>query len=62
MYNKTLSFFRDVVEEVKKLHFPSKKETYVTTTMIVVAVLLASLLVSFADLIISKTVGLVFGL
>jgi preprotein translocase SecE subunit len=50
------------VEEVKKLHFPSKKETYVTTITILVTITLVSLAILFADFVISKIIGLIFGL
>ncbi|MBU6141432.1 MAG: preprotein translocase subunit SecE, partial [Proteobacteria bacterium] len=64
--NKTaksaLKFFRDVVEEAKKLQFPSKKETYFTTVTIFVTITLVSLAILFADFLISKIIKLIFGL
>jgi preprotein translocase subunit SecE len=57
-----LAFFRDVVEELKKLHTPSKKEIYVTTITILVTITLVSLVILFADFLISKIIGLIFGL
>jgi len=57
-----LAFFRDVVEELKKLHTPSKKEIYVTTITILVTITLVSLVILFADFLISKMIGLIFGL
>jgi preprotein translocase SecE subunit len=57
-----IAFFRDSVEEVKKLHVPSKKETYVTTITILVTIVVASLAILFADFLISKIIGLIFGL
>jgi len=57
-----LRFFRDVIDDAKKLHFPSRKETYITTITIFVTVLLASLMISFADFVISKVIGIIFGL
>ncbi len=57
-----IGFFRDSVEEVKKLHVPSKKETYVTTITILVTIVVASLAILFADFLISKIIGLIFGL
>jgi len=57
-----LAFFRDVVEEVKKLNFPSKKETYITTITILVTITLVALVILFADFVISKVIGLIFGL
>lgn len=59
---KLLSFFKDVVEELKKLHLPSKKEVYVTTVTIVVTIAVVSLIILLADFVISKIIGIVFGL
>jgi preprotein translocase subunit SecE len=57
-----LNFFRGVIEELKKLHFPSKKETYVTTVTILVTIAVVSLAILFADFLISKIIGIIFGL
>ncbi len=58
----TLKFFREIVEEAKKLQFPSKKETYVTTVTILVTITLVALTILFADFLISKIIKLIFGL
>lgn len=57
-----ISFFKEVGEEAKKLHIPSKKETYITTVTIIVTILLTSLAIIFADFVISKIIGIIFGL
>lgn len=57
-----LSFFRDVIDELKKLHFPSKKETYITTITILVTIAIVAFSILFADFVISKIIGLIFGL
>ena len=57
-----LKFFNEVIEEAKKLEFPKKKEVYITTAMIMVAVVISSLFILFADFLISKIITLVFGL
>ena len=59
---KILSFLKDVLGELKKLHIPSKKETYVTTITILISVVIASLVIMTADFIISKIVKILFGL
>ena len=60
--NKILAFFRDVIEEVKKLNFPTKKETYVTTITILVTITVVALVILLADFVIAKIIGLIFGL
>lgn len=57
-----LGFFKDSIEELKKLNVPSKKEVYVTTATIFATIVVVSLLILFADFIIAKIIGLIFGL
>jgi preprotein translocase SecE subunit len=57
-----LAFFREVIEELKKLQLPSKKETYITTITILVTIIVVSLAILFADFIIAKIIAIIFGL
>lgn len=57
-----ISFFKDAIGELKKLHTPSKKETYITTITILVTITVVALVILFADFVISKVIGLIFGL
>jgi preprotein translocase SecE subunit len=57
-----LLFLKDTVSELKKLVLPSKKETYVTTITVLVSVTIASLVIMFADFLISKIIKIIFGL
>lgn len=57
-----IAFFRDVVGELKKLYVPSKKETYITTITVLVTITITSLVILFADYVISQIIGLIFGL
>ncbi len=59
---KAVSFVKDVIEELKKLYIPSKKETYVTTITILVTIIVVALAILFADFVIAKIIGLIFGL
>lgn len=56
------TFLRGVIEEAKKLQFPSKKETYITTVTIIVTITVVALTILFADFLISKIIKLIFGL
>ena len=64
--NKTLvnalKFFRAAFEETKKLQFPTKRETYITTVTILVMITVVALTILFADFLISKIIRLIFGL
>jgi preprotein translocase SecE subunit len=57
-----IAFFKDVVAEAKKLQIPSKKEVYITTVTILVAVAVSALAIMIADFLISKIVKILFGL
>ena len=57
-----LLFFKDVIAELKKLYTPSKKEVYITTITILVAVAVSAWVIMFADFLISKIIKILFGL
>ncbi len=57
-----ISFLKDTVDELKKLHIPSKKETYVTTVTILITIAIVSLVVFLSDFIISELIGFILGL
>ncbi len=57
-----ITFFKDVVEELKKLHIPTKKETYITVVTILVATLVSALVIMMADFVISKLIKILFDL
>mgnify|MGYP000187368480 CR=1 FL=1 len=60
--NKAINFFKEVIEELKKLQVPSKKETYITTLTIIATITVVSLVILFADFVFAKVIGLIFGL
>ena len=53
-------FFVDVVSELKKTSWPSRKEVYGTTAVVIVTVLLCSIYLFLVDSIIGKAVEFVF--
>ena len=57
-----LNFFKGVVEELKKLQTPTKKETYITVVTILISITIAALLILSADFVIAKIVKILFGL
>ena len=56
---KAVEFFREVKSEVAKVTWPSRKETTMTTMMVLVMVFIASLFLLAADAVISELVQLV---
>ncbi|MFZ9181491.1 MAG: preprotein translocase subunit SecE [Rickettsiales bacterium] len=57
-----INFFKDVIEESKKLNFPKWKETYITSITILITIIVFSLTILLADFLISKIIRLIFGL
>ncbi len=57
-----LGFFKNSIEELKKLQIPSKKEVYVTTVIIAITIFLTSIVILFADFVIAKIIAVIFGL
>jgi preprotein translocase subunit SecE len=57
-----INFLKDVIEESKKLTFPTWKETYVTTITIFITIIIFALTIVLADFVISKIIRLIFGL
>ncbi len=57
-----LLFLKDTIAELKKLHTPTKKEIYITTVTILVAVAVSALVIMLVDFLISKIVKILFGL
>jgi len=55
-------FFRQVRQEVSKVTWPSRKETTVTTAMVFVMVILASLFFLVVDWVLGRAVSTILGL
>ena len=59
---KPIKFFNEVKQEGKKIVWPSRKETLITTAMVFVMVIIFSLFFLLVDNIISWAVKLLLGL
>ena len=57
-----VKFVEEVRQEVSKVTWPTWKEVWITTVMVVVMIILASLFFMVADLIIAAAVKMVLGL
>lgn len=57
-----VEFLQEVRAEAKKVTWPSRKETLVTTGMVFVLVVVASIFFLFSDMIMRWGVSLVLGL
>ncbi|KAA6204352.1 MAG: preprotein translocase subunit SecE [Candidatus Tokpelaia sp.] len=52
-----ITFFRQVRAEMAKVTWPTRRETWVSTVMVVIMVILAALFLFVADWIISSVLG-----
>lgn len=57
-----IQFFRQVKQEVKKVTWPTKKEVFQTSFMVIVIVAIAATFFFFVDQILGWVVKLIFGL
>ena len=57
-----VEFLQEVQAEGKKVSWPTRKETMITTGMVFLLVIVASIFFFFADMIIRWGVGLVLGI
>lgn len=61
MIGKTNEFITNVKAELKKVTWPAKKETYASTTIVIVLVLLSAVFLGGVDMILSRLIRLVLG-
>jgi preprotein translocase subunit SecE len=45
----SVEFFKDAWQELRKVHWPSRKETYVATLVVIVVVLLIGVFLAVVD-------------
>ena len=57
-----INYFKETIAELKKLAIPTKKEVYITTGTIFVVVAVFAVAITFSDFVISKIMGLIFGI
>ncbi len=51
-----IQFFEESWQELKKVHWPSRKETYAATLVVIVLVILISLYLAVVDLGLTKAI------
>jgi preprotein translocase subunit SecE len=56
-----VEFFKQVRQEVNKVTWPTRKETTLTTTMVLAMVVMASIFFLLVDLLLSKGISLILG-
>jgi preprotein translocase SecE subunit len=53
---RLIEFFQEAWQELKKVHWPSRKETYAATLVVIVVVVLISVYLAVVDLVLAKAI------
>ncbi|HJU63507.1 MAG TPA: preprotein translocase subunit SecE [Candidatus Binatia bacterium] len=53
---RLIEFFQESWQELKKVHWPSRKETYAATLVVIIVVLLISVYLAIIDLGLTKAI------
>jgi preprotein translocase subunit SecE len=53
LYEKAIQFFRDVRSELRKVTFPTRKETVASTVLVLIAVFAVSMYLGVVDFVLS---------
>jgi preprotein translocase subunit SecE len=53
LYEKAVQFFRDVRSELRKVTFPTRKETVASTVVVLIAVFAVSMYLGVVDFVLS---------
>ena len=61
MIGKLNEFFANVKVELKKVTWPSKKDAYASTMVVIVLVLLCAVFLGGVDMILSRLIRLILG-
>jgi preprotein translocase subunit SecE len=60
-FRQGTEFVQEAWQELKKVHWPSRKETYMATMVVIVVVLLISVYLAMVDFVLTKAVEAVIG-
>jgi preprotein translocase subunit SecE len=53
---RLIEFFQESWQELKKVHWPSRKETYAATLVVIIVVVLISVYLALVDLGLTKAI------
>jgi preprotein translocase subunit SecE len=60
-WDRARQYLREVVSELRKVVWPSRKETVASTSVVLVVVILVGIFLGFADLILSRVMRWIIG-
>jgi preprotein translocase subunit SecE len=58
MFRRLIDFFKGVIDEMRKVSWPSKEEVIASSTVTIVFILILSLILGLVDFIASTLIGL----
>ncbi|MDT8419106.1 MAG: preprotein translocase subunit SecE [Desulfuromonadales bacterium] len=61
MIGKTSKFLNDVQGELKKVTWPTRKDTYASTIVVIVLVLVSAAYLGGVDMVLSRLIRLILG-
>jgi len=61
MIGKASDFVANVKSELKKVTWPTRKDTYASTTVVIVLVMLCAVFLGGVDIILSRLIRLILG-
>lgn len=61
MIEKTNKFLTDVQVELKKVTWPTRKDTYASTIVVIMLVLVSALFLGGIDVVLSRLIRLILG-
>jgi len=56
-----VEFFKEAWQELKKVYWPSRKETYAATLVVIIVVVLISIYLAAVDLALTKAIQAIVG-
>ncbi len=56
-YDKAVQFFRDLRSELRKVTFPTRKETIASTAVVLIAVFAIAIYLGIVDAVLSLIIG-----
>lgn len=60
-WNRAVQYFREVVFELKKVVWPSRKETIGSTSVVLIIVIISGIFLGVVDLVLSRLVRMLIG-
>ncbi len=61
MYAKAVQFYRDVRSELRKVTFPTRKETLASTAVVIVVVFIVAIYLGMVDFVLSLIIPTILG-